>query len=124
MKKLLLPVLGIIALTYTPSITALNGRFTASGSTPSVANVGANSCGTTAATIAGNDNAGEITVGNVSGTQCRITFTSAAPVKWQCVISNTITANLARGVPVDTTHLDLVGTFVGGDVLAYICVPR
>jgi hypothetical protein len=42
-----------------------------SGTAMAVANVGANSCGTTTATIAGNQTVGEVTVGATSGTQCR-----------------------------------------------------
>lgn len=94
------------------------------GGTPTVANVGANSCGTSAATIAGNDNAGIITVGATSGTQCRITFTKAAPTRWFCTFNNETTANLARSTYVDTTHVDAFGTFVGGDVVSYLCAAR
>lgn len=95
-----------------------------SGSGMAVANVGANSCGTSTATIAGNNNAGEVTVGATSGTQCRITFTVTAPTKWQCTASDESTAVLVRGVPVDTTHADLVGVFTAADVVTYICFPR
>ena len=95
-----------------------------SGSTPAVANVGANSCGTDAATIAGNDNAGSITVGATGGTQCRITFTTTAANRWHCVANNETTANLLRTTYVDTTHVDVLGTMVAGDVLTYLCQRR
>lgn len=98
--------------------------FTSSGSGLAVANVGANSCGTTAATIAGNSNSFEITVGATAGTQCRVAFPTAAPTRWNCVANNTTTANLARATPVDTTHVDFLGTFVAGDVLSGTCTPR
>jgi len=92
-----------------------------SGTTPAVANTTANSCGTTAATIAGNDAAGVVTVGATAGTICRITFVTAATTRRVCSVSNESTANLARTTYVDTTHSDLKGTFVAGDVLAYQC---
>lgn len=98
--------------------------YIATGATPSVANVGANSCGTSAATIAGNNNAGAVTVGATSGTQCRITTTITAPNRWHCAASNETTAALARCVHVDTTHFDLVGVFVAGDVVSYVANPR
>ena len=98
--------------------------FIATGAAPSVANVGANSCGTSAATIAGNDNAGIVTVGATSGTQCRVTFTTTAPNRWQCVPTNETTANLLRSTAISTTQVDFLGTMVGGDVLSYICMPR
>lgn len=109
-------------LTNGVSITA--PLFTSSGSGLSVANVGTNSCGTTAATIAGGSNSFEVTVGATSGTQCRITFPTAAPNRWNCVANNSTTANLARATPVDTTHVDFLGTFVGGDVVSGTCIPR
>lgn len=104
----------------------LLGRYTSSGSAPTVANVGANSCGTTAAAMesTSNDNAGSFTVGATAGTQCRLTMTSAAPNKWACTPTNTTTANLARFTPVDTTHVDFLGTFVAADVISYVCTPR
>lgn len=97
---------------------------TSSGSGLAVANVGANSCGSTAAAIAGNSNSFEITVGTVAGTQCRVTFPTAAPVRWNCVANNTTTANLARATAIDTTHVDFSGTFVAGDVVSGTCTPR
>ena len=93
------------------------------GATPSVANVGVNSCGTTAATIAGTDTAGKVTVGATSGTECRITFAIAFTNAPSCTVSNETTANLTR-TQSTTTTADLEGTFVGGDVLAYICLGR
>ncbi|MEY4762543.1 MAG: hypothetical protein RLZZ200_2399, partial [Pseudomonadota bacterium] len=59
-------------------VTQLPGTVITAGAGMAVANVGANSCGTTAATIAGNNNVGEVTVGATAGTQCRITLTVAA----------------------------------------------
>ena len=110
---------------FAPSMVTAKLTFSITGAAPTaVANVGANSCGTTAATIAGTNNAGEVTVGATSGTQCRIQFSVAAPTRWDCVASDESTAQLVRGKNVDTTHADLLGTFTAGDVLAYVCIPR
>lgn len=94
------------------------------GAALAVANVGANSCGTTAATAAGNANAFEITVGATAGTQCRVTFPVAAANRRDCVVTNETTANLARSSYIDTTHSDLSGTFVAGDTLSVLCLAR
>lgn len=91
------------------------------GTVPTVGNVGANSCGTTAATITGTDVAGKVTVGATSGTQCRVTFASAWASAPACVVTNETTANLSRATSTTTT-VDLAGTFMGGDVLAYMCI--
>lgn len=99
------------------------GKYTSSGPTLSVANVGANSCGTTAATVAGNANSFEVTVGATAGTQCRVTL-PAAPTRWNCVATDTSTAALARANPVDTTHVDLLGAFTAADVIGAVCSPR
>ncbi len=89
-----------------------------------VANVGANSCGTTAATVAGTNNAGRVTVGATSGTQCRVTTTSSVVTAMEGSCSNTTTAALCRFVPVDGNEFDLVGTFTAGDVLSFIVMGR
>lgn len=94
------------------------------GTTPSVANVGANSCGTTAATIAGNEISGKITVGATAGTQCRVTFTQVATTARECVATDGTTTVATRATYVDTTHTDFFGAFVAGDVIAYICIAR
>lgn len=94
------------------------------GSGMAVANVGANSCGTTTATIAGNNNAFVITVGTVAGTQCRVAFTFAATTEWDCAASDDTTTVAVRTTPVDTTHTDLIGTFTAGDKVTGICFPR
>ncbi len=102
----------------------LVGTYTTSGSGLTVANVGANSCGTSAATVAGNLNAFEVTVGTVAGTQCRVTFPTAAANRRDCVVTNETTANLARAAYVTTTTSDLFGTFAAGDVLSVLCFAR
>jgi hypothetical protein len=89
-----------------------------------VANVGANSCGTSAASIAGNQTIGEVTVGATSGTQCRITVPQATTVRFNGSCSNQTTAALCRLVAVSTTTFDLVGAFTAGDVVAYAVMGR
>ncbi len=95
-----------------------------SGSGLSVADVGAASCGSTAATIAGNYNSFEVTVGATSGTQCRVTLPLTAPVRWNCAATNLTTAALVRAIGVSTTTVDLLGVFAGGAVLSVVCNPR
>lgn len=89
--------------------------------TLSVANVTANSCGTTAATITGTDAFFAVTVGATSGTRCRVTFVAAWETAPYCFVNNSTTANLARADTSTTTTIDLAGTFVGGDVLWVHC---
>lgn len=114
------------ALAYNASGTALTSGTTllSSGSGMAVANVGANSCGTTAATIAGNNNAFVVTVGATAGTQCRVAFTVTAATEWDCASSDDTTTVAVRTTPVDTTHTDLIGTFTAGDKVTGICFPR
>lgn len=104
--------------------STVNGSLILNSATPAVANVGADSCGTTAATIAGNNNIGDVTVGATAGSQCRLTFTVTAPNGWNCSANDTTTAVLVRASPVDTTHADLLGTFTAGDVVSYQCFAR
>jgi hypothetical protein len=89
-----------------------------------VANVGANSCGTSAASIAGNENVGAFTVGATSGTQCRIAFTTTAPNRRHCTFNDETTTIAIRSTYVDTTHTDALGAFVAGDVVSYHCMSR
>jgi hypothetical protein len=94
------------------------------GTGTSVANVGANSCGTTAATIAGNQTSGVITVGATSGTQCRVTFTTAAPTARDCTSNDDTTTTAVRTTPVDVSNTDFIGTFTAGDKVSYVCFVR
>lgn len=95
-----------------------------SGTVMAVANVGANSCGTSAASIAGNQTVGEVTVGTAGGTQCRVAIPQAVTTRINGGCSNQTTAQLCRVVAVDTTHFDLLGTFAASDVLAYFVAGR
>lgn len=95
-----------------------------SGAVTSVSNTSAASCGSTAATIAGTDNNGIITVGATSGTSCTVTFGSAATTRRECTVTNETTANLVRSVYLTTTTSKFDGVFVAGDVLAYVCLAR
>lgn len=97
------------------------GQLVFSTTTPSVANTSANSCGTTAATIAGTNETGIVTVGATSGTSCTVTFSNTAPTRRQCSVNNETTAALARATYSSTTVSIFAGTFVAGDVLAYQC---
>lgn len=101
-----------------------NAYLTTRGSAPAVSNTTANSCGTTAATLAGNDNNGVITVGATAGTNCTITFVTAAPTRRECTSSNETTGNLSRTTYIDTTHSTVEGTFVAGDLISYVCFAR
>jgi hypothetical protein len=113
-------------LTLAGSLVAntVTSAYVSSGTAPAVANTSANSCGTTAATIVGNDNNGVVTIGATAGTSCTLTFTVAAAVRRECVVTNETTANLARATYVDSTHSILAGTFVAGDKVSYVCFPR
>lgn len=110
---------------FSSGASPFTAAITTSGlSVPAVANVGANSCGTSAAAYAGNDNAGKITVGATSGTQCRIGFTRAAPVEWDCIATDATQTIATRATPVDTTHADVFGAFAAADVVVVHCLPR
>lgn len=114
------------ALAYDASGTPITSGTThlSAGSGMAVANVGANSCGTSTATIAGNNNAFVITVGTVGGTQCRVAFTITAANEWDCTVTDSTTTIATRATPVDTTHTDFLGAFVAGDKVTGVCFPR
>lgn len=88
---------------------------------PAVSNTSANSCGTTAATIAGTAETGIVTVGATSGTSCTMTFAVAAPNRRQCVVTNETTGVAVKATYSSTTVSLFAGTFAASDVLAYIC---
>lgn len=113
-----------ISVPITSGLVTFGGPLATGGSAPSVANVGANSCGTTAASIAGNDANGEITVGATAGTQCRVTFTTTAANRRDCVFEDESTKITIQPTYVDTTHTDVLGVFTAGDVISYICMAR
>lgn len=112
----------------TGAITNTNGtapsistqRFLSTGTAPGVANVGSNSCGTSAATIAGKDQAHVITVGATSGTDCRVTFNVAfanAPV---CTVTGETATDLH--VVTTTTTSTITGTLTAGEKIYEICL--
>jgi hypothetical protein len=123
-SKLRLAVMENGTVTRTDRVIVTGAGVEVGGPTLTVANVAANSCGTTTATITGNANAGQVVVGATSGTQCRIAIPQAVDNRWHVMCSNETTANLCRGKFVDTTHFDLLGTFVAGDTLSYIALGR
>lgn len=95
-------------------------RFLSTGTAPTVANVGADSCGTTAATLAGKDQAHVITVGATSGTECRVTFNVAfanAPV---CVATGETATDLH--LVTTTTNVTVTGTLTAGEKLYVHCL--
>ena len=106
------------------SVMTQQATFLSNGGGMTVANVGANSCGTTTATIAGGPNANVTTVGATSGTQCRLKFPFAASTEWDCSANDDTTTVAVRTTPVDSTHTDLIGAFTAGDKVTAICFPR
>jgi hypothetical protein len=102
-----------------------NAGVTMAGAAPTVANVGANSCGTTTATVdaTSTQNSGRITVGATSGTQCRLTV-PAATNAWDGSCTDRTTAVLCRLVGVSTTTFDLLGSFTAGDSVSFTAFPR
>lgn len=111
-------ITGVLSLVASGDLTARHSL--AAGTAPTVANTSANSCGTTAATIAGKDEAFKITVGETSGTSCTVTFGTAFANAPACSVSNETTANLARATSTTTTVI-VAGVFVAGDVIAGVC---
>lgn len=100
--------------------TATASRFLSTGTAPTVANVGADSCGTTAATIAGKDQAHVITVGATSGTECRVTFNVAfsnAPV---CVATASVATDLH--LVTTTTTATITGTLTAAEKIYVHCL--
>ena len=95
-----------------------------SGTGVSVANVGATSCGTTAATIAGNQLSGVVTTGATGATQCRVTFSTAAPVARDCVANSSSTVFAIQSTVASTTATDFTATFPAGATFTYVCHPR
>lgn len=90
--------------------------------TLTVANIGANSCGTSAATIAGTDHVMLITVGDTGGTACRVTFVSTWAVAPVCIANNNTTvANVVNAGGTTTTTVDVTGVFNAADKLAILC---
>lgn len=114
--------LGTHAITAGSTISG--SSLIASGTITGVANVGANSCGTTTATILGSNNSSVITVGATAGTQCRLQFSFAATTAWDCTANDDTTTIAVRTTPVDTTHTDVIGTFTAGDKVTSHCFPR
>jgi hypothetical protein len=115
---------GYVLTTNGANVLALTAPWIAAPSTPTVSDIGVNSCGTTAATIAGRNSLFAITVGATAGTACRVTFPNTAPNTWGCSFTNQTTGNLARQTAATTTTSDVSGTFVAGDVLIGVCFAR
>jgi len=106
---------------YFATGVALDNNLSLRAGAPTVANIGANSCGTTAATITGNNSFSRTTVGATSGTACRVTFSSAWANAPACACNNEVTSNLCEVTLPTTAKVDLVGTFVAADTLSLVC---
>jgi hypothetical protein len=102
---------------------AIVGRYVANGSAPAVAGTTMNSCGTSAPSVVGNDNAFKVTVGATAGTSCTVTFQTAFAAAPSCTVTNETTANLLRATSTTSTVI-LAGTMVAGDVLSGACMGR
>lgn len=100
-----------------PSIST--NRFLSTGTSPTVADVGLNSCGTTAASIVGKDQASVVTVGATSGTECRISFNVAfanAPV---CVATGSVATDLH--LVTTTANTTITGTLTAAEKIHVLC---
>lgn len=115
-----------VSAAWTFSTGVIAATLTGSGTAPTVDDTtGGTSCGTSGnpSMVANSTNlAGSFNVGAGGGTDCTLTFSVAAAHKWNCAVSNTTTANLARAVPATTTTTKFVGTFAAADVIAYACI--
>lgn len=77
------------------------------------------SCGTSP-TIAGNDQAGKVTIGTAPGTSCTLTFANPWKNAPACFSDDETTSVLSRAVSTVTT-LTLNAIFSGGDIVSYGC---
>lgn len=94
-----------------------------SGSAPAVSNTTANSCGTTAATIAGTDTAGRVTIGATLGTSCTVTFAAAFVTAPVCLCTEEGVGNCTAISTTTTTILTPpTGAFNAGDTVVYQCL--
>lgn len=93
------------------------GKLVTSGTAP-----GVSACGTSPA-IAGNDFMGKVTVGTTPGVTCLVTFANTWANAPACITIKETTTLLVSATSTTTT-LTLGGVFLGGDVLAYVCVGR
>lgn len=71
------------------------------------------------------NNSGTIVSATTGSCASTITFVGpAAPIGWNCSISNSTTANLIRQTGSTTTTATFTGVTVSGDVLLYSCTPQ
>lgn len=92
------------------------------GSTPAVSNTTANSCGTSAASLAGNESVGTITVGATAGTSCTITFATAETTRRNCHCEDETDATFSSYIRLSSTTGKCTGTFAAGALVTYICL--
>lgn len=94
-------------------------RFLSTGTAPTT-DAALGTCGTTAASIVGKDQAGIITVGSVSGTICHATFNVAFAHAPACVANASDGAAVA--VTSSTAAATFTGTFSAGSTISYNCL--
>jgi hypothetical protein len=95
-------------------------RFLSTGTAPTVANVGASSCGTDAATIVGKDQAFVVTVGATSGTECRVSFNVAFASAPICTFTGSVATDLHATST--TTYVTVTGTLTAAEKLYGHCL--
>lgn len=93
-------------------------RFLSTGSAPTT-DAGSSTCGTTAPSIAGKDQAGVITVGSVGGTVCHVNFNVAFANAPACTVNGSTATNL--NVSTSTSILTITGTLTAAEKLYYVC---
>jgi len=93
------------------------------GTAPVVTNTTSNSCGLTAASIVGTDQAGKVTTGGTSATSCTVTFALAWTQEPSCFCTNETTGVLCSAKSTQTTVI-LTGTLGGASVVSYGCLGR
>src|SRR5207244_10817742 len=83
----------------------------------SITSTSTNSCGTTSPTLStGSGNSrGSFVVGATSGTDCTLTFSTAAANAWICSPSDETSSVLIRAISVNTTSTKFHGVVGAGD---------
>lgn len=118
-------VLLLVAGLVPASAQSINGRIVATGAAPA-----ATTCGTLPV-VAGNDNAGTITIGTGTPGACTLTFNVAFANVPTCYFNDQTTVGVTSGATtykVVETASAVTVTFqintVNGDVITYLCIGR
>jgi hypothetical protein len=109
---------GALAVTQGTAPSVSTNRFLSTGSAPTT-DGGSSTCGTTAPTIVGRDQAGIITVGSVSGTVCHVNFNVAFANAPACTVNGSAATNLKTSA--STTILTITGTLTAAETISYHC---